>query len=172
MVEKLRLTLACGDYDINLGLVNGSVPVAGVDLVALTMPSPERPWRLIRHQEFDVCEFSLASSMLLRDRGELLYVAIPAFPHRRFRHSSLFVNAAAGITEPKQLEGAKIGRRTWQTTAGFWMRGILEDSYGLDLKSVEWFTQDEEDIPIELPQGYRLTRVPEGDDVDRMLLAG
>jgi 4,5-dihydroxyphthalate decarboxylase len=172
MADNVRLTLACGDYDINLGLVNGSIGVAGVDLVSLTMPSPERHWRLIRHQEFDVCEFSMASYMLLRDRGELPYVAIPAFPHRRFRHSYLFVNAAAGITEPRQLEGKKIGLRTWQTTAGFWMRGILEDSYGLDIRSVEWFTQDEEDIPIDLPAGIRLQRVPEGDDVDRMLLDG
>ena len=87
MSEKLRLTLACGDYDINWALVDGKVEIAGVDLVALTMPSPERHWRLIRHQEFDVCEFSMASYMLLRDRGELPYVAVPAFPHRRFRHS-------------------------------------------------------------------------------------
>src|SRR5438552_16692553 len=87
MSERLRLTLACGDYDINLGLVQGSAKIAGVDLVALTMPSPERHWRLLRHQEFDVCELSLASYMILRDRGELPYTAIPVFPHRRFRHS-------------------------------------------------------------------------------------
>lgn len=172
MTEKLRLTLACGDYDINQGLVDGKTPVAGVDLVALTMPSPERHWRLIRHQEFDVCEFSMASYMLLRDRGELPYVAIPAFPHRRFRHSYLFVHSESGITEPKQLENKRVGLRTWQTTAGFWMRGILQDAYGVDLRSIEWLTQDEEDIPLELPSGYRLSRVPAGDDVDRMLLSG
>lgn len=172
MSEKLRLTLASGDYDINMGLVEGKVEIAGVDLVALTMPSPERHWRLIRHQEFDICEFSMASYMLLRDRGELPYVAIPAFPHRRFRHSYLFVNAEAGIKEPRDLQGKAVGLRTWQTTAGFWMRGILEDHYGLDPKTVDWVSQDEEDIPINLPEGLRLRRVPEGDDVDRMLLAG
>ncbi|HEX6511957.1 MAG TPA: PhnD/SsuA/transferrin family substrate-binding protein, partial [Chloroflexota bacterium] len=172
MAEKIRLTLACGDYDINLSLVEGRTEVAGVDLVALTMPSPERHWRLIRHQEFDVCEFSMASYMLLRDRGELPYLAIPCFPHRRFRHSYLFVNAEAGIREPRDLQGKAVGLRTWQTTAGFWMRGILEDAYGVDLTSIEWLTQDEEDIPLELPGGLRLRRVPEGDDVDRMLLAG
>jgi 4,5-dihydroxyphthalate decarboxylase len=172
MSEKVRLTLACGDYDINLALVDGRAPVAGVDLVALTMPSPERHWRLIRHQEFDICEFSMASYMLLRDRGELPYVAIPVFPHRRFRHSYLFVNAAAGIKEPKDLEGKAVGLRTWQTTAGFWMRGILEDAYGLNPRSIQWYTQDEEDIPIDLPAGYNLKRVPEGDDVDRMLVDG
>ena len=39
------------------------------------------------------------------------------------------------------------------------MRGILQDFYGADLRSIEWVTQDEEDIPLELPSGYRLRRV-------------
>ncbi len=172
MSDKLRLTLACGDYDINWPLVNGDVQIAGVELVALTMPSPERHWRLIRHQEFDVCEFSMASYMLLRDRGELPYVAVPVFPYRRFRHSYLFVNASGGVKSPKDLEGKAVGLRTWQTTAGFWMRGILQDFYGVDLRSIDWLTQDEEDIAVDLPSGYRLRRVPAGNDVDRMLLQG
>ena len=58
-VEKLFLTLACGDYDINRGLVDGLDTIQGVDLVPLTMSSPERHWRLLRHREFDICEFSI-----------------------------------------------------------------------------------------------------------------
>ena len=170
--SRLRLTLACGDYDINQGLVQGNVGVQGVDLVALTMPSPQRHWRLVRHQEFDVCEFSLASYMLMRDRGELPYVAIPVFPHRRFRHSYLFVNAASGIKEPKQLEGKGIGLRTWQTTAGLWMRGILAESYGVDIRGIDWVTQDEEDIPLELPAGFRLRRATQDRNVEELLLRG
>ena len=169
MAEQLRLTLACGDYDINLGLVTGRVGVAGVELVALTMASPERHWRLMRHQEFDICELSLASYVMVRDRRELPYVAVPVFPHRRFRHSYLFVNPASGITEPKQLEGRRVGLRTWQTTAGLWMRGILEDAYGVDIRAVEWITQDEEDIALDPPAGFKLRRVQAGEKVDSLL---
>jgi 4,5-dihydroxyphthalate decarboxylase len=172
MAERLRLTLACGDYDINLGLVTGAVDIDGVDLVSFTRPSPERHWRLLRHQEFDICELSLASYLILRDRGELPYVAVPAFPHRRFRHSYVFVNSAMNITDPKQLEGKAIGLRTWQTTAGLWLRGILEDAYGVNTKSIEWVSQDEEDLPFELPAGYNLHRVRQGQDVDTMLVEG
>jgi 4,5-dihydroxyphthalate decarboxylase len=172
VAEKLRLTVTVGDYDINRGLVTGEVGVAGAEVVALTMASPERHWRLLRHQEFDVCELSLASYLLARDRGALPYVAVPVFPHRRFRHSYLFVNPAAGVTEPKQLEGKRVGLRTWQTTAGLWMRGILEDAYGVDIRAIEWVTQDEEDIALEPPAGFTLRRVSGGADVDTLLVKG
>ena len=164
--SPVQLTLACGDYDINQALVGGSEEIAGADAVVLTMPSPERHWRLIRHQEFDICELSMASYLVLRDRGELPYTAIPVFPHRRFRHSYLFVRD--GIQSPRDLEGKRVGLRTWQTTAGVWLRGILQDFYSVDLSSIEWVTQDDEDIPLEVP----LTRAPADRNVDDLLLDG
>jgi 4,5-dihydroxyphthalate decarboxylase len=168
----LRLSLACGDYDLNQALVDGSEPIAGVDeLVVLTMSSPERHWRLMRHHEFDICEFSMASYLAMRDQRSDPYIAVPVFPHRRFRHSYLFVNRDAGVTSPRDLEGRAVGLRTWQTTAGLWTRGILEDFYGVNLRAIEWVCQDEEDLPLDL-HDFRLRRVPEGQDVDRMLVDG
>lgn len=169
----LRLTLACGDYDINRGLVDGADTIQGVDLVPLTMASPERHWRLMRHHEFDICEFSIASYLAMRDRLSDPYIAVPVFPHRRFRHSYLFVNPSAGIQSVQDLNGKAIGLRTWQTSAGLWTRGILEEHYGVDLKSITWYTQDEEDLPLDLAsRGFKQQRVAPGDDVDQMLVRG
>ena len=169
----LRLTLACGDYDINRGLIDGEDGVQGVDLVPLTLSSPERHWRLMRHNEFDICELSMASYLAMRDQHSRSYIAITVFPHRRFRHSYLFVNAAAGIAHPRDLQGRAVGLRTWQTTAGLWTRGILEEHYGVDTRSITWFTQDEEDLPLDLvAHGFTQQRVAAGDDVDTMLVEG
>jgi 4,5-dihydroxyphthalate decarboxylase len=115
----------------------------------------------------------MASYLVMRDRHSDPYIAVPVFPHRRFRHSYLFVNSAADITSAKQLEGTSIGLRTWQTTAGVWTRGILQDHYGVDIHSINWYTQDDEDIPLDLSGvGFAHYRVPEGQDVDRMLVNG
>src|SRR5215469_11962783 len=103
------MSVACGDYDINRGLVEGQDRIDGVDAVVLTMPSPARHWRLMRHHEFDICELSLASYLVMRDQQSDPYIAVPVFPHRRFRHSYLFVNANANISSPKDLEGTAIG---------------------------------------------------------------
>lgn len=172
--QKVRLTLAIGDYDVNQALLRGEVIPQGTEPVVLTLPSPQRHWRLMRHGEFDVCELSMASYLALRGRGELPYRAIPVFPHRRFRQSYLFVNNAAGITTPKDLEGKTVGLRTWQVTACVWVRGILQHEYGVDIKSIDWVTQDDEDVPLDPwpPRGFRVRRVPQGDNVDRMLADG
>jgi 4,5-dihydroxyphthalate decarboxylase len=171
---KVRLTAACGDYDITRALINGDVAVQGADVIVLTMPSPERHWRLLRHHEFDICELSMASYLAMCDADSPPYIALPVFPHRRFRHSYLFVNAEAGITSPKDLEGKSIGIRTWQNTAALWMRGILQEHYGVCIQSIDWLAQDEEDVPIDPAAAgeFNLRRVPAGKDVDRMLVEG
>jgi len=170
-VAKLQLTLACGAYDLTRGLLDGTTPPQGIDLIPLTMPSPERHWRMTRGQEFDVCEFSMASYLASREAG-LPFTAIPAFPHRRFRHSYMFVNARAGIAKPADMAGKRVVIRTWQTTAGVWMRGILQSEYGLPLEQVHWVAQSEEDIPLELPGGIRLERLSPEANLDAMLVAG
>ena len=76
---KLRLTLACGDYDINRGLIEGVVQAEGIELVPLTLSSPERHWRMLRGREFDVCELSLGSYLMIRDQRSMPLLAIPVW---------------------------------------------------------------------------------------------
>ena len=169
---KVQLTLACGDYDINRGLIDGAVQPEGIDLVTITLRSPERHWRMMRGQEFDVCELSLASYLMIRDQGSLPFIAIPVFPHRRFRHSYIFVNANAGIETPKDLERRKVGIRTWQNTALLWIRGMLEDHYGVDISTFRWYRQDEEDIPFTMPPQFDVTQLRREQNLNRMLVEG
>ncbi len=172
MPAAVHLTLACGTYDINQGLITGEVAAQGIELTVITAPSPERHWRMARNAEFDACEFSIGSYLMIHDRGEPQVVAIPAFPHRRFRHGYIFVASAAGIFEPILLEGRRVGLRTWQTTAGLWARGMLQDDHGVDLRSITWVIQDDEDIPLPRDHGYRIERVPNGRSVTEMLVTG
>lgn len=173
MSDRLQLTLALGDYDINRGLIEGTVQAAGIDLITVSsMQAPERHWRMMRGQEFDICEMSLASYLMFRDQRSLPFIAIPAFPHRRFRHSYIFVNSAAGIASPRDLEGRKVGIRTWQTTAGLWIHGILEEHYGVETRKIRWYRQDEEDIPFTVPAEFNLTQLEHGQNLNTMLVNG
>src|SRR6185295_11959836 len=65
-MAKLNLTLACGDYDLLRPLIEGAARAPGIDFNALTMASPERHGRMLRHQEFDVCELSLVAYLVAR----------------------------------------------------------------------------------------------------------
>ena len=61
----------------------------------------------------------------------------------------------------KDLDGKRIALRTFQNTAGVWTRGILADDYGVDLSSIQWFTQDEEETPWpSKPTSPRMLRTP------------
>lgn len=171
-MSRLRLTLAVGDYDVTRPLIDGAVQPSGLDLVVVTYPSPQRHWRMMRHREFDACELSLGSYVTHRGSGGEDLVAVPAFPHRRFRHGYLFVPAASPAREPAELSGGSIGIRTWQTTAGIWLRGILAEHHGLDLASVRWIAQDAEDVADSVPSDIDLRRVEEGQSVTELCATG
>jgi len=170
-MSKLKLTLACGAYDLLRALIDGAVAPPGIDLNVLTMASPERHGRMLRHVEFDVCELSLVAYLVARDQRRT-FTAIPVFPHRRFRHGYMVKRTNCGIEKPADLNGKRVGLDTLQNSAGLWMRGMLQDHYGVDLKSIEWWCQEEEDVPFEPAGWMRIKRVPKGKNIDQMLLDG
>jgi 4,5-dihydroxyphthalate decarboxylase len=188
MADKLRLTVACGDYEIVRAIKEGAVKADGLDLVMLTGMGPrERHWRMARHSEFDICEANVGAYFMERDhvalaseasgqRGNSIVrvalTAIPVFLHRRFRHGFLFVNAKAGIREPKDLIGKKVGGTNFQPASNIWMRGILEEEYGLPHRQVTWVVERSEDVAFTPPKDLRIEMVAPGKKLDVMLAEG
>jgi 4,5-dihydroxyphthalate decarboxylase len=172
MTKKLSLTLACGDYEIIRPLKEGVVSPDGIELNILTgSDSATRHWRFLRNQEYDIAECSASSYIVARDR-ELPFRAIPVFLHRRFRHGFIFINTTKGIKKPTDLIGKKIGVKSYQVTAVLWLRGMLEEQYGVPHKSIEWFAELDEDVPFTPPQGLKLTRIGDNKSIETMLAEG
>jgi 4,5-dihydroxyphthalate decarboxylase len=171
-MAKLTLTVACGDYDIIRPLKEGLVTAGGLDLVFLTDMGPrERHWRLARKLEFDVCEENVGAYFIARDRGDPI-TAIPVFLHRRFRHGFVFVNAAAGIKSPKDLIGKRIGGTNFQPAGNIWMRGILEEHYGVPHRSVTWVVDRSEDVPFTAPPDLKIVMKDSAKSLSTMLADG
>lgn len=171
MSSTLDLSLAIERYDRTQPLLDGRVRPDGIEFNAFEYRSPERHRRMLKHDEFDVCELSGGSYLASLER-DYPFTAIPVFPHRRFRHGFYFVNADAGIEEPADLEGARIGLRRWQNTAALWMRGAMREYYDVDLRTVEWYIDDEDEVDVAIPDRYATHRVPDDDDVNDMLVRG
>ena len=108
-MAKLRLTMASWNYDRTNALMDGRIPIEGVDLNFLNLVVEETFFRMMRNQEFDVAEMSLSSYTLSLFRDPAPFIAIPVYPSRSFRHSGIFVNADAGIREPRDLIGKRVG---------------------------------------------------------------
>src|SRR3546814_5461206 len=99
---------------------------------------------MLRNREFDVAEMSMSSYCITLGRDNPAFIAIPIFPSRFFRHSSIYVSTASGITAPQELVGKRIGVPEYQMTAPVWIRGMLHDEYGVEPWSVQYFTGGEE----------------------------
>lgn len=177
-MSKLRLTLACWNYDRTRALAEGRVQVDGVDLTYLTLGPEETFFRMLRHREFDVAELSMSSYTLSLFREEPPFIAIPIFPSRVFRHSCIYVHTASGIREPKDLIGKRVGNPEYQMTAPVWIRGILSDEYSVPVSSVTYYSGGEEQpgrtekIPLALPREIRLESIPADRTLSNMLETG
>ena len=171
-MAKLRLTVAAGDYDIIRPLKEGLVEAAGLELIFLTDMGPrERHWRLARKTEFDVCEENVGAYFIARDQNHPI-TAIPVFLHRRFRHGFVFINTAAGIKSPKDLIGKMIGGTNFMPAGNIWMRGILEERYGLPHRTITWVTDRSEDIAFEAPPDLRIEMKKTDKSLNDMLADG
>jgi 4,5-dihydroxyphthalate decarboxylase len=175
---KLRLTLACWDYDRTRALADGRVVPEGIDLVYLNQPVEETFFRMLRFREFDCAEMSLSSYTASLNQPNPPFIAIPAFPSRYFRHSCIFVSAKSGIAEPGDLKGKRIGVPEYQMTAPVWIRGILSDDHGVKVTDVEHLSGGEEEpgrdekLKLDLPQTIKLSSIGETQTLSRMLAEG
>ena len=146
MGGKLRLTVACGDYEIIRALKEGTVKADGLDLTFLTgMGSREFISRMTRRLEFDVAEIGVTTYVKLRADGVPL-TAIPVFLHRRFRHGFIFVSPNAGIKAPEDLIGKKVGGYV-DAPANVWIRGILDEHHRVPHEQVNWVGEAREAPP-------------------------
>jgi 4,5-dihydroxyphthalate decarboxylase len=177
-MAKLRLTLACWNYDRTRPLLEGRIPIDGIDLNYLNLPVEETFFRMLRHREFDAAEMSLSSYTFSLFRENPPFVAIPVFPSRFFRHSCIYIHANSGIREPKDLIGKRIGNPEYQMTAPVWIRGIMSDEYCVPVTSATYLSGGEEEpgrpekLALNLPPEIRTQTIPSDKTLSRMIESG
>jgi 4,5-dihydroxyphthalate decarboxylase len=173
----LELSLACSECDRTQGLRDGSVTVEGTSLTCIGLPVEEVFHRMARFAEFDAAELSLSSYVISLQMGKP-FIAVPAFPSRMFRHSGIYVNCDSGIAEPADLIGRTVGVAEYQLTANVWIRGILQEHYGVPVTSVTYRTGGlhapgrTEKLPLSLPGDVRVEPIGDRQTLAQMLVAG
>jgi 4,5-dihydroxyphthalate decarboxylase len=177
-MAKLALSMAVGNYDRTQALFDGRVQMEGVELRAVPLEPEEAFHRAFRYGEFDITEISMSSHMMTTARGDAQYIGVPAFLSRVFRQSGIYVRTDRGIERPADLKGKVIGVPEYQITANVWIRGILEDEYGVKPRDVKWVRGGieepgrEERAPIALHPEIDLTQIPNDKTLSGMLESG
>ncbi|MBI2370163.1 MAG: hypothetical protein HYV08_08015 [Deltaproteobacteria bacterium] len=171
-MSRLPLTLAISHYDYLQPLLDGRVRPEGIDLNIAYAPSGPRHRRMYEHREFDVCEFSMSSYIVMRARGEDWLTAVPVFTRRMFGEQFFFCSARSGIKGPGDLPGKRVGILSYENTLALTTKGVLQHVHGVTLTDITWVATEEElvDRDRKVP-GLRLERA-ESKDVGALMLAG
>lgn len=177
-MARLKLRLACWDYDRTRALRDGSVRPEGIDLEYLALPVEQSFSRMLKSGEFEVSEMSLSAVASSLGEATPPFVAIPVFPSKIFRHSSIYVSTASGIERPGDLKGRRIGVPHYPMTAAVWIRGLMADEYGVQQGDVEYVVGGlDSPTPMDLPPPpaglpVKITRAPDGRTLSDMLALG
>jgi 4,5-dihydroxyphthalate decarboxylase len=159
-------------YDRNAALLDGRVSVEGIDLQIHEENDDRARQQLGLTGSYDVWEAYAGRYLMDLDAGRREFTAIPVYPKRTFRHSSIYVRRNGPVTAPSDLAGRRVGVQHWATTAALWAKGILAEDHGLELGSVTW-VQTSPDLPSWIrPPWLRLEQAQHGSDLAAMLQGG
>jgi len=134
------MQIAIGTYDHTKGLKDGSVSAPGLSFDFVEVSPITRAFRQMAvNQAYDVSEMALVTYMLARVYDKPI-VGLPIVLVRSTLLPGLVTADDSPITNPHELNGKTLGIRSYTQTSGVWVRGILQDGFGVDLGSLKWVT--------------------------------
>jgi 4,5-dihydroxyphthalate decarboxylase len=135
-VPTLRTNLA--DYAVTKAMKDGRVSsdIVNLDFCGPT-PAHNGFKAMVRENRFDAGELAIVTFLQAKAYGKP-YVLLPTPISGRFQHHCAGYNLDFGHLDPKDIEGRKVGVRTYTQTTAVWIRGILRHEYGVDLDKVQW----------------------------------
>jgi 4,5-dihydroxyphthalate decarboxylase len=165
----MRLRTLLGDHPCTAALKNGSIKSDLVDFDFVEVSPTNKGFTpMVREQAFDVSEMAIVTYLMAKSFGKPM-VLLPNVVLARFQHAYALYNAKQGTLKPADLNGKRVGIRSFTTTTGAWLRGILANDYGVDLNSIDWVTFEDAHVAE-----YRDTakRAPAGKQIIQMLVDG
>jgi 4,5-dihydroxyphthalate decarboxylase len=165
----MRLRTLLGDHPGTAALKNGSIKSDLVEFDFVDCSPTNKGFKpMVREQAFDVSEMAIVTCLMAKSFAKPM-VLLPNVVLARFQHAYALYNAKQGTLTPADLNGKRVGIRSFATTTGAWLRGILANDHGVDLDSIDWVTFEDAHIAE-----FRDTtkRAPAGKQIIRMLVDG
>jgi 4,5-dihydroxyphthalate decarboxylase len=136
----MRLRTLLGDHPGTAALKNGSIKSDLVEFDFADYSPTHRGFKpMVRDGVFDVSELAIVTYLMAKSFGKPM-VLLPDVVMARGQHGYALTNAKRGALTAATLNGKRVGIRSFTTTTGAWLRGILANDYGVDLDSIDWVT--------------------------------
>jgi 4,5-dihydroxyphthalate decarboxylase len=167
----LTLQTLLASYPNTAALRNGEIQSPIVNFVFEDVKVANKAFKaMVREQKFDFGELALVTYLQAKAFGKP-YVLMPAVVVARGQHHTIFYNQDRGHLDPADLNGRRVGVRAYTQTTGTWLRGILEEDYGVDFKRVQWITFEAPHV-AEYQDPPWVQRAPAGKELEQMLRDG
>lgn len=168
-MDRLKLKAVLGSHPHVQAVKRGALRSGLFDLDFIEYTPTNAAFKpMVREQAFDVCEMAIVTYLMAKAHGKPL-VLLPATMMGRFQHSYALYNPAHGTLKPSDLEGKRVGIRSFTTTTGAWIRGILANDYGVNLDKIKWVTFEDPHVAEYVDT---TERAPKDKKVLQMLLDG
>lgn len=165
----MRLRTLLGDHACTAALKDGSIKSDLVEFDFVDYKPTNKGFKpMVREGAFDVSEMAIVTYLMAKNFGKPM-VLLPDVLLARFQHGYAFYNARRGTLAPNELKGKRVGIRSFTTTTGAWLRGILANDYGVDLNGIDWVTFEDAHV-AEFED--RTRRAPAGKQIVQMLIDG
>jgi 4,5-dihydroxyphthalate decarboxylase len=163
----MRLKMLLGDHPCTAALKNGSVKSDLVEFdFAQYSPTNKGFKPMVREGAFDVSEMAVVTYLMAKSFGKPM-VLLPDVMLARFQQGHALYNAKAGKLSPRDLNNKRVGIRSFTTTTGAWLRGILANDHGVDLDSIDWVTFEDAHVAEFIDTAKR---APAGKQITQMLI--
>jgi 4,5-dihydroxyphthalate decarboxylase len=169
--QPLEVEFPVMRYDITMPLLEGRVPIDGVALKPVkssSMINKEEP--KLKVGDFGLMDLNIGYFLPAIEAGWEI-VGLPVFSKRKPAYQLIFCHSDSGIRAPKDLEGKRIGSRTYRTALTVWSRGLLKERYGVDFANVQWVLQAKEVFPVH-DSSVKIDYVDESKNMSQRLIAG
>ena len=182
--DKLTLRMAGYDFYRTKPLFDGRAKIAGCNIEYRKMSVGDMNTNVFNGpQDLDVTEIGLHPYMLAYANDKFRdYTLLPIFPLRLFRHKSIFTRSNSDIKTPQDLKGKRIASPGYSSTSLTWIRGVLQDEYGIKPTDVKWvISQKDSSADLSgkvskneklLPSNIDVTMGAKGVDESDLLLSG
>ena len=165
----IRLRTLLGDHPGTAALKSGALKSDLVEFDFVDYSPTNKGFKpMVREAAFDVSELAIVTYLMAKSFDKPM-VLLPNVVVARFQHGHALYNAKRGTLKPADLNGKRVGIRSFTTTTGAWLRGILANDYGVDLNSIDWVTFEDAHV-AEFKDTTK--RAPAGKQIIQMLLDG
>src|SRR6201999_1929986 len=131
----MRLRALLGDHPGTSALKTGAIKSDLVSFDFADYSPTHRGFKpMVREAAFDVSELAIVTYLMAKSFGKPM-VLLPDVVVARGQHGYALYYAKRGTLTPSDLNGKRVGIRSFTTTTGAWLRGILANDYGIDLDS-------------------------------------